>query len=184
MISVTTKAKEILSHAGMNLCKWITNSPELRAKWTERGMEHTTETATCGNVLKVLGLVWRSEKDDFVINSLIKPIKPPPPRNKSRLLHPLPARLSVLPPSNLPLTSPAAAPRPPPGPIACRLSALPARRCRLRLLSSRCSASPACQCGPAPRTGHDFILPPEPSDCAIDLLHGTLPQRDTLHMLR
>ncbi|KAI3375601.1 hypothetical protein L3Q82_003921 [Scortum barcoo] len=65
-LSVTTKAKEILSHAGMNLCKWITNSPELRAKWTERGMEHTTETATCGNVLKVLGLVWRSEKDDFV----------------------------------------------------------------------------------------------------------------------
>ncbi|KAI3355778.1 hypothetical protein L3Q82_004216 [Scortum barcoo] len=67
-LSVTTKAKEILSHAGMNLCKWITNSPELRAKWTERGMEHTTETATCGNVLKVLGLVWRSEKDDFVFD--------------------------------------------------------------------------------------------------------------------
>ncbi|KAI3374114.1 hypothetical protein L3Q82_005934 [Scortum barcoo] len=67
-LSVTTKAKEILSHAGMNLCKWITNSPERRAKWTERGMEHTTETATCGNVLKVLGLVWRSEKDDFVFD--------------------------------------------------------------------------------------------------------------------
>ncbi|XP_060756589.1 uncharacterized protein LOC132867628 [Neoarius graeffei] len=67
-LSVTTKAKEILSHAGMNLCKWITNSPELRAKWTEGGMEHTTETATCGNVLKVLGLVWRSEKDDFVFD--------------------------------------------------------------------------------------------------------------------
>lgn len=66
--SVTTTAKEILSHAGMNLCKWVTNSPDLRAKWTESGVEHTTETATCGNVLKVLGLVWKAEMDHFVFD--------------------------------------------------------------------------------------------------------------------
>ncbi|KAG7479521.1 hypothetical protein JOB18_027207 [Solea senegalensis] len=33
--SVTTTAKEIMSHAGLDLCKWVTNSPELRAKWIE-----------------------------------------------------------------------------------------------------------------------------------------------------
>nr|XP_033949987.1 uncharacterized protein LOC117454852 [Pseudochaenichthys georgianus] len=52
----------------MNLCKWVTNSPDLRAKWTESGVEHTTETATCGNVLKVLGLVWKAEMDHFVFD--------------------------------------------------------------------------------------------------------------------
>lgn len=66
--SVTTTAKEILSHAGMNLCKWVTNSPELRAKWIESGLEHTTKTDKGGNVLKVLGLVWRPESDDFVFD--------------------------------------------------------------------------------------------------------------------
>lgn len=55
---VTTTAKEILSHAGMNLCKWVTNSPDLRDKWTEKGVEHTADRAICGNVLKVVGSVW------------------------------------------------------------------------------------------------------------------------------
>lgn len=53
-LSVTTTAKEILSHAEMNLCKWVTNSPELRAKWTENRVENATETDTVGNVLKVV----------------------------------------------------------------------------------------------------------------------------------
>lgn len=66
--SVSTTAKEILSHAGMNLCKWVTNSPDLRAKWTQHEVEHTKETDAGGNVLKVLGLVWRSEKDEFVFD--------------------------------------------------------------------------------------------------------------------
>ena len=66
--SVSTTAKEILSHAGMNLCKWVTNSPDLRAKWTQHEVEHTKETGAGGNVLKVLGLVWRSEKDEFVFD--------------------------------------------------------------------------------------------------------------------
>ena len=67
-LSITKTAKEILFHAGMNLCKWVTNSPDLRAKWTENGVEHATETDTAGNVLKVLGLVWRPETDDFVFD--------------------------------------------------------------------------------------------------------------------
>ncbi|KAJ7983908.1 hypothetical protein DPEC_G00369930 [Dallia pectoralis] len=67
-LSVTTTAKRILTHASMELCKWSTNSPELSAKWTESGLEHTPKTGTCGNVLKVLELVWRSENDDFVFD--------------------------------------------------------------------------------------------------------------------
>lgn len=66
--SVTTTAKEILSLAGMKLCKWVTNSPDLRVKWTKSGVEHTKETDISGNVLKVLGLVWRSQKDEFVFD--------------------------------------------------------------------------------------------------------------------
>lgn len=61
--AVTTGAKNILAAAGTNLCKWTTNSPELKAKWTEKGLEQATEPVTCGNVLKVLGLVWKPEKD-------------------------------------------------------------------------------------------------------------------------
>lgn len=67
-LSVTTTAKEILSHAGMDLCKWMTNSSELRAKWIESGLEYTAETDKDRNVLKVLGLVWRPETDDFVFD--------------------------------------------------------------------------------------------------------------------
>lgn len=32
---VTSEAKEILEATSMNLCKWTTNSPELRTKWTQ-----------------------------------------------------------------------------------------------------------------------------------------------------
>lgn len=66
--SVTTGAKSILSAAGMNLCKWTTNSPELKEKWTDNGIKQATEPVTCGNVLKVLGLVWKPEQDHFVFN--------------------------------------------------------------------------------------------------------------------
>lgn len=43
-LSVTPTAKEIMSRAGMDLCKWVTDSLELRAKCIESGLEHTTET--------------------------------------------------------------------------------------------------------------------------------------------
>ena len=75
--SVTTGAKNILSAAGMNLCKWATNSPELKSKWAENGFEQATEPVTCGNVLKVLGLVWKPEEDHFVfdLNGLLDILK-------------------------------------------------------------------------------------------------------------
>lgn len=67
---MTTAAKDILSQAGMNLCKWVTNSPDLRAMWKETGVELTGETESRGNVLEVLELVWRPERDDFVFDQM------------------------------------------------------------------------------------------------------------------
>lgn len=66
--ALTTTAREILSTAGMNLCKWTTNSPELKAKWLHGDFDFTLEPETHSCVLKVLGLVWRPETDDFVFN--------------------------------------------------------------------------------------------------------------------
>lgn len=38
---LTTTAKTILSTAGMDLSKWMTNSPELKKKWEESALDHT-----------------------------------------------------------------------------------------------------------------------------------------------
>ncbi|XP_054628394.1 uncharacterized protein LOC129179316 [Dunckerocampus dactyliophorus] len=65
---LTKGAKEILATAGMNLCKWTTNSPELKTKWQESEFDFTAEPEAHDSVLKVLGLVWRPETDDFVFN--------------------------------------------------------------------------------------------------------------------
>lgn len=66
--AVTTTARNIMTPAGMDLCKWMTNSSELRGKWQESSMDCTVETETHGSVLKVLGLVWRQATDDFVFD--------------------------------------------------------------------------------------------------------------------
>lgn len=66
--TVTAEAKEILAAAGMNLCKWTTNSSELRAKWVQGEFEFAPESEAHGCVLKVLGLVWRPDTDDFVFD--------------------------------------------------------------------------------------------------------------------
>lgn len=66
--SITANAKQIMSTAGMDLCKWTTNCPELKEKWKMMMNELAPETETPGAVLKVLGLVWRTEKDDFVFD--------------------------------------------------------------------------------------------------------------------
>ena len=65
---VTTTAKQILSTAGMDLCKWMTNSPELEKKWEESTTDLTLAPETHGAVLKVLGLVWRPATDDFTFD--------------------------------------------------------------------------------------------------------------------
>ena len=36
---LSMNAKEIMSAAGMNLCKWATNSAELEHKWQEAGFD-------------------------------------------------------------------------------------------------------------------------------------------------
>lgn len=66
--AVTTTAKIIMSAVGMELCKWMTNSPELEEKWREGSMDCTAQPETHGSVLKVLSLVWRPVTDDFVFN--------------------------------------------------------------------------------------------------------------------
>ncbi|RXN35457.1 pao retrotransposon peptidase [Labeo rohita] len=66
--SITANAKQIMSTASMDLCKWTTNSPELKEKWKTMTAELAPETETPGAILKVLGLVWRTETDDFVFD--------------------------------------------------------------------------------------------------------------------
>ncbi len=66
--TVTTTAKNIMSAAGMVLCKWMTNSPELKERWQESSMDCAVEPETHGSVLKVLGLVLRPATDDFVFD--------------------------------------------------------------------------------------------------------------------
>jgi hypothetical protein len=55
-----------MSAAGMELCKWMTNSPEVKEKWQESLMDCTVQPEPRGSVLKVLGLVLRPATDDFV----------------------------------------------------------------------------------------------------------------------
>lgn len=49
---VTTTAKQILSTAGMDLCKWMTKSHELEKKWEESTAHHTLAPETHGAVLR------------------------------------------------------------------------------------------------------------------------------------
>lgn len=65
---VTTTAKNIMSTAHMDLCKWMTNPQELREKWEESLMDCKKEPETHGSVLKILGLVWRPAFDEFVFD--------------------------------------------------------------------------------------------------------------------
>lgn len=65
---ITTQAKAILSAAGMNLRKWMTNSSNLRARWMKDEIESTADSETHGIELKVLGLIWRQDHDDFVFD--------------------------------------------------------------------------------------------------------------------
>lgn len=57
-----------MAAAGMDLCKWMTNSPELKERWPENFMDCTAEPESHGSVLKVLGFVWRPVTDDFVFD--------------------------------------------------------------------------------------------------------------------
>ncbi|KAI3361585.1 hypothetical protein L3Q82_013725 [Scortum barcoo] len=66
--ALTAGAKEILADASMNLCKWTTNSPELKTKWLNSDLDFTQETEAHGCVLKVLGLIWRPDTDNFVFD--------------------------------------------------------------------------------------------------------------------
>ncbi|XP_030584685.1 uncharacterized protein LOC115779925 [Archocentrus centrarchus] len=67
-LSVTTEAKKIMAAAGMDLCKWMTNSPALKERWRKTVIGPIEEPDAHGTVLKVLGLVWRTQTDDFVFD--------------------------------------------------------------------------------------------------------------------
>lgn len=66
--SVAIKARDIMAAASMDLCKWMTNSPELKEKWQESHMDCAIQPEKHGSVLKVLGLVWKPATDKFVID--------------------------------------------------------------------------------------------------------------------
>lgn len=66
--TVTTTARKIMSAAGMERCKWMTNSPELKEKWQKSLMDCAVQPEPHGSVLKVLGMVWRPATDDFVFD--------------------------------------------------------------------------------------------------------------------
>ena len=62
------RAKEIMSSAGMKLCKWNTNSSELQNEWKQRNNEEIVEIKG-PNPLKVLGLTWNRDTDEFLFET-------------------------------------------------------------------------------------------------------------------
>lgn len=72
-LKLSQTAKEIMSNASMKLCKWNTNSSELRHEWKQRNDEETVEIKG-PNPLKVLGITWNRDTDKFMFetNELIE----------------------------------------------------------------------------------------------------------------
>lgn len=63
---MTTAAKTIMSAPCMELCKWMTISPELKEKC--RRVQWIVLHSQKQKVQTVLGSVWRPVTDDFVFN--------------------------------------------------------------------------------------------------------------------
>lgn len=72
-IKLSLRAKEILSSASMKLCKWSTNSPVLQNMWKQEYEMEQVEIKG-QNPLKVLGLTWKTDTDEFLFetNELIE----------------------------------------------------------------------------------------------------------------
>lgn len=64
--NLAQKAKEILSTAGMVLCKWKTNSDGLQRKLLNKELIKTTEIKS-HSTLKILGIAWRTDMDDLTL---------------------------------------------------------------------------------------------------------------------
>lgn len=67
---ITTATEQMLATAGINLCKWVANSAELKRKWNESTTDHTLAPETHVTVRNVHSLVWRPETDNFFIMEL------------------------------------------------------------------------------------------------------------------
>lgn len=67
-LKLCRRAKEILSSANTKLCKWNTNSLVLQTVWNQ---EHEMEQVEIKgqNPLKVLGLTWNTDIDEFVFDT-------------------------------------------------------------------------------------------------------------------
>lgn len=65
---ISAQAKAILSAAGMELRKWTTNSSDLKRRWMKTQIDGPVDSQTHNTELKVLGLIWRQDHDDFVFD--------------------------------------------------------------------------------------------------------------------
>lgn len=67
-LKLSQRAKEIMSSANMKLCKWNTNSSELQNEWKQRNNDEVVEIKG-PNPLKVLGLTWNRDTDEFAFDT-------------------------------------------------------------------------------------------------------------------
>lgn len=49
--TISTAGRDILFDAGMKLCEWVTNLPELRARWAGSAMEQNLVSDSSVNIL-------------------------------------------------------------------------------------------------------------------------------------
>ncbi|GFU94553.1 integrase catalytic domain-containing protein [Trichonephila clavipes] len=62
---LSSKAAKIMSEAGMNLRKWISNDCELMKKWQLEHFDHLNMNDFVNHPHRVLGHLWHLQKDSL-----------------------------------------------------------------------------------------------------------------------
>ncbi|GFX09197.1 hypothetical protein TNCV_1067831 [Trichonephila clavipes] len=63
------RRQKIMSEAGMNLRKWISNDCELMKKWQLEHFDHLNMNDFVNHPHRVLGLLWHPQKDYLSLRS-------------------------------------------------------------------------------------------------------------------